>query len=145
MRAARNREVMETAFTEAARGNGAAFRDAMADDIRWTVPGTMRCSGTYAGKEKVLTELFRPVMAQLSENYSYRATRFVADGDIVVVQIEGNNTTKAGKPYNNSYCYVCRMEDGKMKEVVEYLDTKLFSELIEPNAWPAGWRNEVQK
>ncbi|MBY0532324.1 MAG: nuclear transport factor 2 family protein [Xanthobacteraceae bacterium] len=135
--AARNREILETAFAEAARGNGAAFRDAMADDIRWTVPGTMRCSKTYEGKENVLVGLFRPVMAQLDANFSYRATRFVAEDDIVVVQLEGRNTTTSGKPYNNSYCYVCRMEDGKLKDVVEYLDTKLFSELIEPGAFPA--------
>jgi ketosteroid isomerase-like protein len=135
--ATENRKILEEAFAEAARGNGAAFRDAMADDIRWPVPGTMRCSKTYEGKENVLVGLFRPVMAQLDENFSYRATRFVAENEIVVVQLEGRNTTKSGKPYNNSYCYVCRMENGKMKEVVEYLDTKLFSELIEPGAFPA--------
>lgn len=135
--ATRNREILETAFAEAARGNGAAFRDAMADDIRWTVPGTMRCSKTYEGKERILVDLFRPVMAQLDASFSYRATRFVAENDIVVVQLEGRNTTTSGKPYNNSYCYVCRMEDGKLKDVVEYLDTKLFSEVIEPGAFPA--------
>jgi ketosteroid isomerase-like protein len=138
MNAAANKQLMEQAFAEAAKGNGAPFREALADDIRWTVPGTLRCSKTYEGKERLLTDLFRPVMAQLSENFSYRATRFVAEGNIVVVQLEGRNTTKSGKPYNNSYCYVCRMENGKMKEVVEYLDTKLFSELIEPTAWPAN-------
>jgi ketosteroid isomerase-like protein len=135
--ATRNREILEIAFAEAARGNGAAFRDAMADDIRWTVPGTMRCSKTYEGKENVLAGLFRPVMAQLDANFSYRATRFIAEDDFVVVQLEGRNRTTSGKPYNNSYCYVCRMENGKLKDVVEYLDTKLFSEMIEPGAFPA--------
>ena len=136
MTATANKQLMEHVFAEAAKGNGAPFREALADDIRWTVPGSLRCSKTYEGKERLLTELFRPVMAQLDENYSYRATRFIAEGDLVVIELQGRNTTKTGERYDNSYCYVCRIENGKMKEVTEYLDTKLFSELIEPKAWP---------
>jgi ketosteroid isomerase-like protein len=45
----------------------------------------------------------------------------------VVIQCHGRVTTKTGKPYNNTYCYVCRMADGKMRELTEYLDTELVA------------------
>lgn len=33
--------------------------------------------------------------------------------------------TKSGKPYNNTYCYVCRIVDDKLRELTEYMDTEL--------------------
>ena len=53
--------------------------------------------------------------------------RFIADGDYVVVEAHGSNTTKSGKPYNNHYCFVFRIDGGKLKEVTEYLDTELVT------------------
>jgi len=45
-----------------------------------------------------------------------------------VVECRGQVTTKSGKPYNNTYCYVCRLQDGKLKELTEYFDTQLVVE-----------------
>jgi len=52
-----------------------------------------------------------------------------------VVESVGNVTTKAGKPYCNSYCMIIRMRGGKMVELTEYLDTELVSAALEPPAW----------
>lgn len=43
------------------------------------------------------------------------------------MQAHGKATTKAGKPYNNTYCQVYRITDGKVREVTEYLDTELVT------------------
>jgi 2-iminobutanoate/2-iminopropanoate deaminase len=43
----------------------------------------------------------------------------------VVIEARGSATTKAGKPYNNAYCWIYRIAEGKMKEITEYLDTEL--------------------
>jgi len=53
----------------------------------------------------------------------------IAEGDNVVLQWEGRATTKSGKPYNNSYCWVMRIENGKVREGTAYIDTELVSEL----------------
>lgn len=37
------------------------------------------------------------------------------------------NVTKAGVPYNNTYCFVFRLADGKVREVTEYMDTALVA------------------
>lgn len=58
---------------------------------------------------------------------STTAHRFIAEGDHVVVEVRGNNTTKAGIPYNNTYCFVFRIADGRVKELTEYLDTELVT------------------
>jgi ketosteroid isomerase-like protein len=134
MSAVENKRLMQEIYAEVAKGNGALFVDAMADDIRWTVTGTTPWSRTFEGKTSVLADLFRPILDQFAGQYTYRVSRLIAEGDFVVVEFSGRNTTKAGKPYNNAYCHVCRLAGGKLKEVVEYLDTHLLANTLLPPA-----------
>lgn len=132
MSARENKRQLQNAFTELAKGNGEPFVDALAEDIRWTIIGTTAWSGNWEGKRSVRDELFGSLFAQFAGRYTNSAQRLVAEGDHVVVESRGNVTTKSGKPYNNTYCYVCRMADGKVHELTEYCDTELLSTALSP-------------
>lgn len=56
----------------------------------------------------------------------------IAEGNRVVVEFEGNAKTCEGKPYNNQYCMVFTLADGKIKQVNEYFCTLLAEEVL----WP---------
>jgi ketosteroid isomerase-like protein len=127
MSTAENKRLMQQIFRELAKGTSKPFGDAMANDFSWTVIGNTEWSGTYAGKQAVLSELFGPLFSQFADRYTNTADRFIAEGDHVVVQCRGHVTTKSGKPYNNTYCYVCRLGDGKLRELTEYCDTELIA------------------
>jgi ketosteroid isomerase-like protein len=73
-----------------------------------------------------------PLFAQFADRYTNTAEQFIADGDHVVVQSRGRVTTKAGEPYNNTYCYVCRLAEGKLRELTEYCDTALVATALSP-------------
>jgi uncharacterized protein len=45
----------------------------------------------------------------------------------VVVEGRGQATTKTGKPYNNTYCFVFRLANGKIQALTEYLDTEVIT------------------
>jgi len=125
MSAEQNKEFVQSLFAALAEGNSRPFVDAMADDFRWTVAGSSCWSRTFEGKQTVITQLFGILRATLADRVRTRATRFIADGDQVVVEARGNNMTRGGMPYNNSYCLIYTVRDGKLKEVVEYMDTDL--------------------
>ncbi len=55
-----------------------------------------------------------------------------AEGDRVVVEWEGNATTSDGQTYNNQYCMVFTMRNGRILKVNEYFCTKLADEVL----WP---------
>ncbi|MDI1340762.1 nuclear transport factor 2 family protein [Polaromonas sp.] len=129
-----NKQRMQAIFAELAQGNGRPFVDAMADDFCWILQGRTAWSRRYEGKQVVRDELFRPLFAQFADQYTNQATRFIAEGDIVVVECRGQVSTKKGKPYNNSYCYVCRFEGGQLGELVEYLDTQLVDAVLDAPA-----------
>jgi uncharacterized protein len=125
MGAAENKKLLQHIFEELAKGNSEPLVAGMADDFRWTIAGNSQWSRTHEGKQAVLTELFGPLRARISGNIKVMARRFVAEGDFVVVEARGNNTTRKGIPYNNSYCFVFRLENSRLKEVTEYMDTDL--------------------
>jgi ketosteroid isomerase-like protein len=130
MNAARNKKALQIAFEELSRGNGKPFVDLWADDFCWTIIGTTAWSRTYRGKDSVRKDLMAPLFAKFSTQYTNEATRFIAEDDFVVVECRGRVTTTSGEPYNNTYCYVCRMADGRLKELTEYLDTELVTRAL---------------
>lgn len=128
--AASNKALMKAIFDALAQGNRTPFGEAMADDFCWTVPGTTAWSRTYRGIADVRRDLLKPLFAQFADTYTNSAQRVIAEDDWVVVQCRGKVTTTSGKRYDNSYCYVCRLEDGKIKELIEYMDTQLMADVL---------------
>lgn len=130
MSAAENKRALQGAFASLAEGDGKPFMDLWADDFSWTITGTTKWSKTYRGKESVLDNLMRPLFSRFATQYTNTAIRFIAEDEYVVVECRGNVKTKEGQSYNNSYCYVCRMANGQLKELTEYLDTELVTKAL---------------
>jgi hypothetical protein len=95
MRATENKQLLHQVFEALSQGNSEPFVEGMADDFRWTVTGTTKWSGTYEGKQAVLTHLFGPLRDRIRGRIRTTAFRLIAEGDYVVVETRGNNTTKA--------------------------------------------------
>jgi uncharacterized protein len=127
---ANNKQIVQDVFAELAKGNGRPFVDCMADDFTWTMPGQGTWSGTWRGKQAVREQLLGPLFARFEGAYTNEAVRIVAESDIVVVECRGKVTTKTGKPYNNNYCMVFRLQDGKLRELTEYMDTELAAQVL---------------
>jgi hypothetical protein len=123
---------MEGVFEQLALGNGKPFVEALAADVRWTIIGGTAWSRTWEGFEAVRRRLLDPLFAQFETIYRAKATRVIAEGDLVVIESRGDVMTKSGKPYRNTYCNVYRLEDGKVKEITEYCDTQLVAQVLSP-------------
>lgn len=122
-----NKQLMQNIFAEMSEGNLDPFIDAMAEDMEWTWMGTGQWSHTFEGKESVVNELLAAVKSTLTEPFEVVVHRFIAEGDFVVIEHSGKNTTPDGRPYNNKYCWVCRFSEGKLRELREYMDTELVT------------------
>lgn len=132
MSAAENKRIMRGVMDALAEGNGRPFVAAMADDFTWEMEGTTPWSGRFEGKSVVRKQVLDPLFAQFATTYRNRAERIIAEDDNVVILCRGEVRTKAGKDYNNSYCYVIRMRDGQMIELREYFDTALVEAALDP-------------
>ena len=130
MIAAENRKIVEHNFNETAKGNWASLVESLADDFRFTVTGSSKWARLYDGKAEVLTNLFAPLRAAMEGPIVQTAIRVIAEGDSVVVEGRGRATTKQGKAYDNVYCHVLRLENGKLREWTEYADSALVDAVL---------------
>ena len=126
-----NKELIRHMFAEMSTGNAGPLVELLADDVTWTTMGQTKWSGTLRGKNSVLQDLLGKLLSRLEGNrYTASAHRLIAEDDFVVAQARGQSTTTAGVPYNNEYCFIFRLEGGKIKEVTEYLDTELVTSAL---------------
>ncbi|MFD0853761.1 nuclear transport factor 2 family protein [Actinomadura adrarensis] len=126
-----NKKLLQEIFDQMAKGNTRAMSDAMADDFRWIFPGDWSWTGTWGPKDVTLKGLLRPLMAQFTE-YRSEADLILADGDRVIVQAHSEATTTRGNAYNQTYCFIFRVADGKLTEVIEHCDTALVDRVLTP-------------
>ena len=126
-----NKQLLRRVYAEISKGNVQPLLDSLADDVEWTIIGTTALSGTSRGKQEVIDKLLKPIRARLADGpIVFQPERFIAEGEYVVMQAEGRATALSGKPYNNTYCIVCRIVDGKVKEMVDYIDTELITSAL---------------
>ena len=130
MDTANNKQLVQNIFAEMAQGNSRPLVESMAEDFCWTVTGSNRWAGRYQGKQNVLNGILAELRSRIDGRVKTIAHRFIAEGDFVVVEARGNNTTKTGVPYNTSYCFVIRLAEGKLQEITEYMDTELVSSVL---------------
>lgn len=125
-----NKALIRRVFDELATGNSRPLLELFADDVVWTVKGRTPWSRAYRGKDSVVNDLLRQLGARLDGRYKASAERIIAEGPHVVVQARGQATTKNGDPYDNEYCFIYRFENGRIKEVTEYMDTALVESAL---------------
>lgn len=125
MNAAENKKLVQDAFAAWAQGDGMAFFNLLADNATWTVLGSCPISGTYVGRQQLIENALKPQRAKLAGPPTPTVINLIAEGDTVVIQWTGKGTTTDGRPYNNSYCYVVQIENGKIIHGTAYLDTAL--------------------
>jgi ketosteroid isomerase-like protein len=126
-----NKQLLRHVYAEISKGNVQPLLDRLADDVEWTIIGSTALSGTSRGKQEVIDKLLKPIRARLADGpIVFQPERFIAEGEYVVMQAHGRATALSGKPYNNTYCIVCRIVDGKVKEMVDYIDTELITSAL---------------
>lgn len=115
------------------------FEEVLHPDMTWTVIGTSPVSGTHRGMEAINRDFFdkcwktgdgRGTGTQgLDGEYGLKLTvqNFVAleDGRILVT-CTSDAMGRNGRPYNNAYCWLVTVENGKMVELHEWCDTSMF-------------------
>lgn len=138
MTASENKAIVQHVFDELANGNSAPLLESLSEDFRFVVMGTSKWSRSYDGKATVLAELFAPLRDRIDGRIRTVPVRLIAEGDLVVVEARGHNTTREGRAYHNTYCNILRLADGKVREWTEYCDTALVDAVLGDPRKPAS-------
>ena len=116
---------------EATGFDGGVFLDALSDDLVWTATGHSPVSGTFRGKQSYIDNVWRPLDDHLSTWPRADVVRILADGEWAVVEFHGvGGVGRNGTDYTLQYCWVIRVADDRIREVVGYYDQVKVNELF---------------
>jgi len=132
MSAADNRKLVQQIFADSAARSGTTFADNLAEDASWVVTGQYSWSHEFKGRDAIQNGLMGHFRSFFAERPRTLAFNFIADGDYVAVEARGDNVTKGGLRYDNQYCLVFRIENGKIKQIKEYCDSALVERVLGP-------------
>ena len=145
MGAADTERVARAFFGALTSGDLDAMMALATDDLCWTLIGSTPISGVYRGKQAVRREFLGALggVIDFEAGIEVAIQEVIAAGDRAVVRAEGKMRGKHG-PYNNQYCHVMTIRDGKVTATVEYVDTALIESALYGNAAPtrSGGRGE---
>ena len=132
MSAEANKKLIQQIFTDSANRSGTTFIDHLADDAVWVQTGQCSWSGTFKGRDEITNGLLGHLRTLLTDRPRTLAFSFIAEGDTVVVEAKGDNVTKTGERYDNDYCMIWRVENGRIKQIKEYCDSALIERVLGP-------------
>jgi ketosteroid isomerase-like protein len=130
--AATNKKLVEQIYADSANRSGTTFADNLAEDASWIVTGQYSWSHEFKGRDAIQNGLMGHFRSLFAVRPRTLAFNFIAEGDYVVVESRGDNVTKAGLRYDNQYCMVFRIENGKIKQIKEYCDSTLVERVLGP-------------
>ena len=125
-----NKELVLGFFNDLGKGRIQEALDRMAEDLRFTLIGTTGFSGVCKSRKEFVDRILAPLGARLEGPLTITTENLITEGDFVVAQSHGRSTTRKGGAYDNTYCHVFRIADGKIREVTEYLDTELITRAL---------------
>ena len=127
-----NKVLMKQIFADVSRGDPSSFYERLDENATLIITGEYSWSQTIHGKERIGRDLYGYVRSRLSQRGKTHAFHFLADDDWVVVEARGDMVTKEGEPYQNHYCMLYRLAEGRIVEIKEYQDSTLCERLLGP-------------
>lgn len=125
------RAVLESYLEALVAGDLEKIADSFADDATWTLSGTLPLSGVRRGRQAIVDFLTSAVALFVPGTQTFAFGEITAEGDRAVLEWRVHGTASAtGKIYDNQYCGVFVIRDGRICEVREYLDSQHAAETL---------------
>jgi len=126
-------EYVEKLFEYLRTGENHKFFESVADNVVWTVMGTHPLAGVYKSKDDFILNTFQRLNKLLEDGVILEVNNIVVQNEIAVVEMISHSMALNNKPFNNTYCWVCRFENSLIVEVRAYVDSALVQRLIDEN------------
>lgn len=127
-----NREIVETAYADFARGDIPAVLATLHPKIVWTDAEGYPYAGTYTGPETVSEKIFSRIGAEW-DAYEAAPSAFIAENDHVIVLGTYRGTYKAtGRSVISPFAHVWQLRDGKAVRFRQFTDGPPFQRAVAP-------------
>ena len=126
-----NREIIRQAFEAWRQGTG-PITDVFAPGMVWRIEGHSAAAREYRGTQQFVDEVLAPFGARFAGGEPFRPVTIrgvYADGDTVIVIWDGRGIANDGRPYENSYAWIMKLDNGKVVDGTAFFDSISFDDL----------------
>jgi len=134
----KNKRVVKELYGAFGRGDMAAVRALVAEDVIWHLPGTVpHDSGTYKGPSSV-ADFFQNLYANVGIE-AFEPCEFVAEGDrLLVIGWSRGRVKNTGRAFDNRWVMAFTVRDGRIARFEEYADTQALAAAHDVSTHHAG-------
>ena len=121
----KNKKIVTEFFEYFCKGNSDAALNLLDENMTWQAMGTMGGDPMSITKNKEeIGKLITKMNNTIKDGIQITPTGWTCEGDRVAVEAEGKGVVMAtGKNYDNFYHFLFVINDGKITQVKEYMDT----------------------
>ena len=126
-----NKQAVRSFFETLSSGDLERVRGLFHEDATWTVAARdIHGAGTHVGRDEIVDGFLAPVRGLFAPgDPKVDIQNLVAEGPWVAVEAKGRGHFADGRVYDNTYCFLLELEDGKVRTLREYMDTQYISTL----------------
>jgi ketosteroid isomerase-like protein len=134
MSAQKNLQTVKNFFAAIGRGDREGVLALVAEDIEWIIPGEdWPLAGTHRGRAG-LAAVLQKASEELETTYP-EPPEFVAQGDrVLVVGVATGKIKATNKPFKDDWVFDMTVQDGKVKNIREYIDTQALARASQMDA-----------
>src|ERR1700679_531805 len=131
-----NVQIVKDFFATMRSGDMQAMLALSAEDIEWIIPGKgWPLAGTHRGHAG-LTDLLQKASETLETSYP-KPFEFVAQGDrVLVIGVATGKITATNKAFEDDWVFAITVQNGKLTNIREYIDTQALARASEMDASP---------
>lgn len=129
-----NRRLVERWYQALADGDFETIFDMHHEDVVYNMVGNTPVSGRIYGKDAccngMITQKLLEKLVPEQMRFARRWTIVAAEGDRVVGLMQGGGPTRDGHDYQQTYCEIFTIRDGKIAELHAFFDTVLVEHCL---------------
>jgi hypothetical protein len=129
-----SRAVLQRYLDALVSGDIDTIRDSFAQDATWTIKADLPIAGPWRGRDQIVDAFLLTVMSERFEagSHVFDFAPMVGDGDTIALEWHVSARTPTGEPYENDYCGIFVIRDGRIAAVREYFDGRYVAGVLFP-------------
>ncbi len=128
------KQVLERYLDALVAGDIETIRDSFAEDATWTIKADLPIAGPWHGRDEIVDGFLTAVMSQrfTAGSHTFEFPTMIEQGNTIALEWHVSARTAANEPYENDYCGIFVIRDGKISAVREYLDSRYAARVLFP-------------
>ena len=130
MTSEQNKALVTKTWNAMLSGDMANAMSNLSDEVSWLLPASLPGITSPLRGKQAIQQFLSGTAAAFPEGLKAEFRKVHCDGDTVIVELTHRGKTSRGRQYENEYCFVFELEQGKIRRIREYVDTLKAKQIL---------------